>query len=267
MTRHERNSTRDGVSDLPVQAVGPLDITAAEPEALTRDVVRGLANGQLKGVHLHLVNAWVVALAQHDPDYRSAFTGSAVNLVDGRPLAWVSTLRRDTPPLIQVRGPSFFGQVLDEGRTAGVRHYLLGSSPRTLARVVAQVERRYPGAKIVGHESPPFRELTTQELAAQDARIADSGAHIVWVALGTPKQDPECRRISESTGLTTAAVGAAFDFIAGELSEAPPWMRRAGLEWLHRLATEPRRLWWRYLFGNVSFIATAFRHWRRRPGS
>jgi N-acetylglucosaminyldiphosphoundecaprenol N-acetyl-beta-D-mannosaminyltransferase len=113
---------------------------------------------------------------------------------------------------------------------------------------------------VAGAYAPPFGERSVAEVTLQDAAIKESGADIVWVALGTPKQDTEALRVLESTGITTVAVGAAFDFTAGTARVAPDWMRRANLEWLYRLGSEPRRLWRRYLFGNLKFLWLAVRH-------
>jgi N-acetylglucosaminyldiphosphoundecaprenol N-acetyl-beta-D-mannosaminyltransferase len=118
----------------------------------------------------------------------------------------------------------------------------------------------YPGIEIVGTYSPPFRALSDEEFADQDRMITESGAEIVWVGLGTPKQDVECKRMAASIPVTAVAVGAAFDFTAGTLETAPAWMRKAGIEWLHRLSSEPKRLWKRYLFGNTRFLYSAIRH-------
>jgi N-acetylglucosaminyldiphosphoundecaprenol N-acetyl-beta-D-mannosaminyltransferase len=101
--------------------------------------------------------------------------------------------------------------------------------------------------------------MTDRERNEQDDAIRASGADIVWVGLGTPKQDIEAERIATATNTTTVAIGAAFDFAAGTLREAPSWLSRAGLEWLFRLAMEPRRLWRRYLIGNLVFIYAVFR--------
>ena len=111
--------------------------------------------------------------------------------------------------------------------------------------------------RIVGVESPPFRVLSADELAQQDDRVLSSGADIVWVGLGTPKQDIESERLAAALPIVAVAVGAAFDFTAGTLQEAPAWMKSVGLEWFYRLIKEPRRLWKRYVFGNLRFLKAA----------
>lgn len=206
--------------------------------------------------HVHLVNAYTVALASQSEVYRECLRHPAVNLPDGKPLSWASKLFRQKPVIRQIRGPQLFLNTFDVGQSAGIKHFLLGSTEEVLLKLRRNLLKQFPDAQIVGMESPPFRELTLGEYAAQDERIVKSGAQIIWVGLGTPKQDFEARRLVEATGVLAVAVGAAFDFAAGTVREAPVWVRNAGFEWLFRLLSEPRRLWRRYLFGNVAFIRT-----------
>lgn len=216
-----------------------------------------------RGAHIHLANAYTVALADSSPDYRSVLAYPAINFPDGKPIGWTSALRRQTPVLRQVRGPQLFLDTFDVGRVHGVRHFLLGSTPDVLEALERELVARYPGASIVGVESPVFRPLTAEELVAQDNRIEASGADIVWVGLGTPKQDLEAKRLAGSLPVVAIAIGAAFDFAAGTISPAPAWMTAVGLEWVYRLAREPKRLWKRYVFGNARFIKAALLTSRR----
>jgi len=211
------------------------------------------------------VNAYTFALADKDPAYHALLSGAGVNLPDGRPLVGaLNRLDGGAPAFAQVRGPSFFVSCLEQGRERGVRHFFLGGSPELLESLKDAAGQRFPGIQIVGMFSPPFRALTDAERTRQDAEIRASGAQVVWVGLGTPKQDFEARRICDDCGVTTAAVGAAFDYLAGTKSEAPGWMRRMSLEWLFRLMVEPGRLWRRYLFGNARFVAMVLRERSRR---
>jgi N-acetylglucosaminyldiphosphoundecaprenol N-acetyl-beta-D-mannosaminyltransferase len=143
-----------------------------------------------------------------------------------------------------------------------VGHYLIGGSPQTLAALQAAIAGRWPTIKVVGAESPPFRTLTTAEREAQYMRIRKSGASMVWVGLGTPKQDFAAREMARHLPVTALAVGAAFDFLSGSKPQAPQWMQRSGTEWAYRLAHEPRRLARRYLWGNPRFLVAA----ARQPG-
>lgn len=227
------------------------------PLAEAADWICSIAVSGKDGCDVHLVNAWTIALAENDDAMRSALIEAGANFADGRPLTWVARLRRTR--LRQVRGPSLFEEVLDRGRASGVRHYLLGTTVETLRSLERELHLRYPGVVIAGSESPPFRPLTADEIASQDRRIRDCEADIVWVGLGTPKQDFEAARVAKSTGTVSVAVGAAFDFVAGTKAEAPGWMSPLGIEWLFRFASEPRRLWRRYTLGNVTFVRAVLR--------
>lgn len=243
----------------PAQAIGCLNVVATTPTKAAYDLVDLAKRGDPGSTHVHLVNAYSVAMADNSSAVREALSGTAFNLPDGKPLTWVSTLRRHYPRLLQVRGPSLFVDIFRLGEARGLKHYLLGSTPDVLDKLVAELGRRYPEVKIVGMESPEFRPLTFEEQRQQDRRIRDSGAEIVWVGLGTPKQDIEVARLASTVSALPIAIGAAFDFVAGTKTEAPEWMTRMGLEWVFRLLTEPRRLWRRYLVGNLVFIRAAAR--------
>lgn len=209
------------------------------------------------GSDFHFLNAFSIALSESDLEFRSCLVNAAYNFPDGKPISLLSRLGNTR--LMQIRGPSFFELLMDVGRASGIRHYLLGSTPETLVRLQNNLEARYPGVDIVGRFSPPFRAMTSEEQAEQDAQIKASGAHIVWVGLGTPKQDLEASRLAAG-GLNAVAIGAAFDFSAGTKRESPKWMTKVGLEWLFRFATEPKRLWRRYLVGNLVFLRSVARH-------
>lgn len=212
---------------------------------------------QSTGLAVHLINAYSIALAQSDKVYGGILKNSRCNLPDGKPLSWVGRLL--SRGFHQVRGPQLFENLLAHGQNYGLRHYLLGASPETLALLRSEIGQRYPKALVVGAESPPFRPLTHSELAEQDERVIQSRADVVWVGLGTPKQDFEVERIAQNIPVVAVAVGAAFDFLAGSKPEAPKWMSPLGIEWVFRLLTEPRRLWRRYLVGNLVFIGAVLR--------
>lgn len=221
------------------------------------DFVVNLAKNHKTGASLHFLNAYSIALAETNSNFRRCISSSDFNFPDGKPISVMSRLAK--PRLHQVRGPALFENVIDRGRQVGLRHYLLGSTPETLAKLQDNLASRFPGVEIMGSYSPPFRPLTTSEMSQQDETIRASGADIVWVGLGTPKQDFETARLA-SIGITAAAVGAAFDFSAGTKAKSPAWMSNAGLEWLHRFVSEPRRLWKRYLWGNSVFIFSAVKY-------
>lgn len=238
------------------QLVGAVEFVSSSPQKACQHVIALAAEG--KGRHVHLANAYTIALADKNENFRRMLMSPALNFPDGKPIGWVSALRRQSPRLQQVRGPQLFLDVFDQGRDHGIRHFLLGSTPEVLETLELRLRTRFPGASIVGVESPPFRQLSLAEIEEQDERIHASGANIVWVGLGTPKQDHEAQRLSNSLPVVAVAVGAAFDFAAGTIAQAPSWMMKAGLEWLYRFLREPRRLWRRYIFGNVRFLKASF---------
>jgi N-acetylglucosaminyldiphosphoundecaprenol N-acetyl-beta-D-mannosaminyltransferase len=231
-------------------------VTACTPAQAALEMVRLAATDLDHGVDVHLCNAYTFSLADQDAGFKAMLQRAAINFPDGKSVVWANKLLhgRRTIPKDRVYGPDLFLDVFEKGQERGLRHYLLGSTPQVLSALEAELRRRFPKAAIVGAVSPPFRALSEQETAEQTARIVESKAQVVWVGLGTPKQDWESARLAGDIAAVFVAVGAAFDFIAGEKKQAPVWMQRNGLEWLFRLADEPRRLWRRYLFGNARFL-------------
>lgn len=233
--------------------------TRAEAARLVLDLATA---PRASGVDVHLCNAYTLALADADAGYGELLRRAGLNFPDGKSVVWANRLSRPDLdlPTERVYGPDLFGDVIALGREVGLRHYLLGSTPEVLGALVTQLGRSWPGSILVGTESPPFRPSSRAERRDQAVRIRRSGADVVWVGLGTPKQDIEVARLAAESPLVFVAVGAAFDFVAGTKPQAPPWMRDNGLEWVFRLATEPRRLWRRYLFGNARFVWSVARH-------
>jgi N-acetylglucosaminyldiphosphoundecaprenol N-acetyl-beta-D-mannosaminyltransferase len=240
-------------------------ITACTPTQAALEVVGRATTDLDHGVDIHLCNAYTLALADKDAPFKVLLQRASVNFPDGKSVVWANKLlhRGRTIPNDRVYGPDLLLDVFENGQDVGLRHYLLGSTPQVLSRLETELRRRFPKAAIVGAVSPPFRALTEEETAEQTARLVESKAQVVWVGLGTPKQDWESARLAGDVGAIFIAVGAAFDFIAGEKKQAPMWMQRNGLEWLFRLAVEPRRLWKRYLFGNARFLRATIREMLR----
>jgi N-acetylglucosaminyldiphosphoundecaprenol N-acetyl-beta-D-mannosaminyltransferase len=204
--------------------------------------------------YLCLANVHVVEQAKRDDALAQALDGATLTLPDGKPVAWAAgrLLRRRVG---RVSGSDVFDALL---RQEGMRHFFYGSTGDTLARLQAAVEARYPGAVVCGSYPPPFRALPDDELRAHAARINDARPDVVWVGLGAPRQEiwmARARELLEAPVLV--GVGAVFDFAAGTRRRAPRWMQQVGLEWLHRLAQEPRRLGPRYVKTNLSFLRWA----------
>jgi N-acetylglucosaminyldiphosphoundecaprenol N-acetyl-beta-D-mannosaminyltransferase len=152
------------------------------------------------------------------------------------------------------------GDVARGGVAAGLTHYLYGGAPGVAEEMRDRLLHEVPGMKIVGVECPPYRTLDDDEVAQLGKRVRASGADIVWVGLGTPRQDYLVPRLAHEVQTTLVPVGAAFDFWSGRVSEAPRVLHGTGLEWLYRLVKEPRRLWRRYFLGNPRFVVSAVRH-------
>ncbi|MFZ2057573.1 MAG: WecB/TagA/CpsF family glycosyltransferase [Acidimicrobiales bacterium] len=207
------------------------------------------------GRAVHLCNAYTLSLARRDPELRHRLNQDNLNLPDGMPLIWVGRRLGLDHLEGRVYGPDLMLATMDRGRELGLRHYLHGSTDEVLTALDAQLRRRLPGVDIVGRDASPFRELTADEELALELRLVGLRPDIVWVGLGTPKQDLFVHEFRRRAPSTFVAVGAAFDFISGAKRQAPVWMQERGLEWAYRLAHEPRRLGRRYLAGNAGFVA------------
>jgi N-acetylglucosaminyldiphosphoundecaprenol N-acetyl-beta-D-mannosaminyltransferase len=199
--------------------------------------------------------------SQTDATLRDIHNASGLTTPDGMPMVWAG--RRAGAEISRVYGPDLMDAVLCRAVEEGWSSYFLGGSESVLTELVATLGARYPGLAVAGSESPPFRPLSEEEDAAMVERVNAAAPDIVWVGLGTPKQErfmASHRQRLDAPVLV--GVGAAFDLVAGTLPQAPPWMRRNGLEWVYRLGTEPRRLWRRYLLNGPRF---AVRMVRRPP--
>jgi len=213
----------------------------------------------------------LVMSAREDPDVLAAVLGATLAVPDGQPLVWALRLLGHREAT-RVYGPDLMARFCDRAQRTGVPVYLYGGrSPEALALLRKRLLERFPQLRIAGGHSPPFRELTAEEEQQVIADIEASGAAVVWVGTGQPKQEKWMLAMRPRLRAPLlVGVGAAFDFHAGLVAQAPSWMQRAGLEWLYRLSREPRRLWRRYARYNPLFIA-AFarqyvRHRRDRPG-
>lgn len=238
----------------PTYDVCGVAIAAVTPTAAARRIVAAAVAGLR--LEVHLCNAYTLSLVESDPDLRSALERSDLNLPDGTPVAWLGRRHGIDRP---VRGPGLVGDVVDLGRVHGLRHYFFGAAPGVAAAMAQRLETTYPGAITAATESPPFALMDDATLDDAADRIRSAHAHVVWVGLGTPRQDYLVPRITSRLDLPVIPIGAAFDFWAGNRAEAPKWLHGTGLEWLFRLALEPRRLWRRYTVGNVRFLRAIMR--------
>jgi N-acetylglucosaminyldiphosphoundecaprenol N-acetyl-beta-D-mannosaminyltransferase len=205
----------------------------------------------------HYVNVCTVHTVmecQQDDRLRQIVNRSGLSTPDGMPLVWLSRWGGHQNAG-RVYGPDLMLALCERSQTTGHRHYFYGGMPGVADLLVTKLRGRFPGLHVAGTYTPPFRPAGAIEDQAVINAINDTSPDIVWVGLGTPKQD---FWVGLHRPLLTApvviAIGAAFDFHAGLLKQAPSWMQRSGLEWLFRLSQEPRRLAYRYLVYNPLFL-------------
>jgi N-acetylglucosaminyldiphosphoundecaprenol N-acetyl-beta-D-mannosaminyltransferase len=233
-----------------------VNLTATSYEHAVRELLELPASGTRTRVHFCNVHSLVSA--QDDAQLRQVFASPAIVFTDGMPLVWLAKLGGHADQ--RVSGPDIMESVIDGGRAKGYRHFFYGGEAGVPEELAAALTERFPGLQVAGTYSPPFRPLTTEE----DQRVVDminaAAPDFLWVGLGAPKQEfwvaEHRRRLNVPVML---AVGAAFNFHSGRSRRAPMWMQHAGLEWVHRLASEPRRLFGRYASTNLRFAALVLR--------
>ncbi|MCQ9380190.1 WecB/TagA/CpsF family glycosyltransferase [Methyloversatilis sp. XJ19-49] len=208
--------------------------------------------------YVTICNAHVVVTATEDPAYGRIISCSDMATPDGAPVAWVLRKTAD-PTQRRVCGPDLTWLLCTRARAENVPVYFYGGSETTLSRLEDNLRMQLPEIPLAGFESPPFRPLSEDEDENVVARINASGAGIVFVGLGCPKQERWMAAHRGRVNAVMIGVGAAFDFHAGTVKRAPKIFQSLGLEWLHRLCSEPRRLWKRYLVTNTLFVIGALR--------
>jgi N-acetylglucosaminyldiphosphoundecaprenol N-acetyl-beta-D-mannosaminyltransferase len=207
-------------------------------------------------------NVHVVMTAYWNQAYRSVVNGATIVTPDGMPIVLGLRLlgHKDQH---RVYGPDLMLAWCDRATKLGLPIYLYGSSWETLWKLQDQLFNTFPGLQIAGSYSPPFRTLTEDEIQLDCDRINASGASVVFVSLGCPKQEIWMAQHQDKIHAVTIGVGAAFKFHTGEVSQAPRWMMRWSLEWFYRLCMEPGRLWKRYVINNPAFLILFGWQWLR----
>jgi N-acetylglucosaminyldiphosphoundecaprenol N-acetyl-beta-D-mannosaminyltransferase len=193
-----------------------------------------------------------VVEAHRRPEYRALMNQSDFTTSDGMPLVW-GLRKLGIPEATRVYGPDLTPVICEQAARAGVGVGFYGGTPEVLEDLVSGLTKRFPALRVTYRWAPPFRPLTDEEEAEVISAVNASGTGVLLVGLGAPKQEQLMARLRGEIAATMVGVGAAFDFLAGKKRQSPPWMQRAGLEWLFRLVTEPKRLWRRYLLGNPRF--------------
>jgi N-acetylglucosaminyldiphosphoundecaprenol N-acetyl-beta-D-mannosaminyltransferase len=215
---------------------------------------------------------YVCAVAVHaltvgldDPEMADALARATLVLPDGMPVVWAANLLganlKD-----RVYGPELMLRYSDRCAERGHRVWLYGGRDQgSLVQLALSLRRRHPGINIVGGYSPPFREMTAEEEDALVDQVNAARPDVLWVGIGVPKQEKWMARMRGRLDVPVmCAVGAAFDFHAGRISQAPAWMQQRGLEWIYRIAQEPRRLLPRYLYFNPRFVLAFGRQYLAR---
>lgn len=208
---------------------------------------------QLKGEYITLSNVHTTVLSYENKDYRMIQNRAFLALPDGSPLSYVQRLR-GFQDARQTAGPDLMDRMWQLTENTDIKHYFYGGSPEAIENLKKNLKKKYPNLKIAGMESPPFRKLTEEEDTAAVKRINESGADIVWVGLGAPKQEQWMYNHKGKVEALMFGVGAGFDFHAGTVKRAPKWMREHYLEWFYRLIQDPKRLWKRYIETNAKFV-------------
>jgi N-acetylglucosaminyldiphosphoundecaprenol N-acetyl-beta-D-mannosaminyltransferase len=225
--------------------------------ALSLDAARDLVlatRGKRNAGYICCATAYNLNLARSDLALRAAYHRSLLTTPDGMPLVWLGRWLGHQD-MTRVYGPDLMEVVCDTGRAAGLTHYFYGGKPGVAEELRQRLAARFPGLRVVGTFTPPFRPLDSGEIAALRSDIAALKPDVIWVGLSTPTQE---KFMAEHAATLDAGVmigvGAAFDFLSGRVRQAPRWMQRASLEWFHRLCAEPGRLWKRYLIHNPMFV-------------
>jgi N-acetylglucosaminyldiphosphoundecaprenol N-acetyl-beta-D-mannosaminyltransferase len=189
-----------------------------------------------------------LAVAARNAAFKKALNTCEIVTPDGQPVRWALNALHGADLSDRVYGPTLMLELCRQAAAANLRVFLYGSTPEILRRLELRLREREPMLQLAGSYSPPFRPLSASEDERITARIRESGANIIFVGLGCPRQEFWAVEHRGAFQAPLVCVGAAFDFHAGALRQAPPWMQARGLEWLFRLLMEPRRLWRRYLY-------------------
>ena len=230
-----------------------VDVSVAEPGEVVNQIMHRARSGGSMLVDFMAVHSLMTAAGNEA--HRQRMNGFDLVACDGQPVRWALNKLHDAGIAERTYGPDTMLEVCRRCADEGLGVYLYGGRPDTLEALADGLLVKAPGLKIVGAESPPFRPLTDEEDEAATRRILRSGAAVVFIGIGCPKQEIFAAEHRDRLPIVQLCVGAAFDFHAGRVSQAPAWMQRRGLEWLYRLAKEPRRLWKRYLVTNSLFVA------------
>jgi N-acetylglucosaminyldiphosphoundecaprenol N-acetyl-beta-D-mannosaminyltransferase len=192
--------------------------------------------------------------AQDDAEFKKILNGAFLCTPDGMPMVWAGKLRAHAE-MDRVYGPDLMNDVCAWSETSGAKHFFYGGADGVAELLVQKLKEKFPRMNVVGTYTPPFRALNAEEKKQLAEKVSAAQPDLFWVGLSTPKQEKFMAEYLPKLDATLMlGVGAAFDFHSGRVKQAPRWMQRSGLEWFHRLCSEPRRLWKRYLRNNPLFV-------------
>jgi N-acetylglucosaminyldiphosphoundecaprenol N-acetyl-beta-D-mannosaminyltransferase len=246
-------------ADRPFETREVLGVQVADLDcrALAREVLRAAA--ARRGGQIFALNVHTYTESRRSVAYDHILRDSFLVFADGVPISWASGLGGGHR-VPRTHGHDFMMETLRQSAGTDVGHYFLGGTEETLTLMAARLGSELPGLRIAGSYSPPFRRLSADEESAMLERINASGAGVLWVALGAPRQEQWIHRMKSRLKVPVlAGVGAAFEIIAGRFSRAPRGLQRLGLEWAWRLAQDPGRLWRRYFSTNGFFLTVLLR--------
>ncbi len=206
---------------------------------------------KLRGKYICVGNVHTTVMAHDDANYHTVQKEAAFVLPDGKPLS-VYSQKHGFTEAERVTGPDLMLELFK--RENGLKHYFYGSTQETLDMLREKLKEQYPNLKIAGMVSPPFHELSEEEDAEAVRAINESGADVIWVGLGAPKQENWMYAHKDKVNGVMIGVGAGFDYHAGNIKRAPMWMQKMSLEWLYRLLQDPKRLFKRYLVTNTRYL-------------
>ena len=228
-----------------------VNISVTNMESTIADIVDNLE--KWRGEYVCVSNVHTTVMAHDDARYRAVQNEAVMALPDGGPLSSYSRSTGKTDAR-RVTGPDLMRELLKRSKEHGWSHFFYGSSEKTLEMLKEKIERDYPGAKIVGMISPPYREISPEEDEEYVRIINEARPDFVWIGLGAPKQEIWMNAHKGRINALMFGVGAAFDYESGNLKRAPKWMQKCNLEWLYRLMQEPKRLFKRYFVTNIKFL-------------
>lgn len=240
-----------------MDTVSHVDVLGVKVSAINMPKAVSLAESAIqcgKTGYICVTGVHGVMEAHDDVGFREILNGAFINTPDGMPMSWVGWMSGFSK-MDRVYGPDFMLAMCELSAKRGYRQFLLGGKPGVAAALQATLESRYPGLQVVGTYTPPFRQLTSSEEESLVDLVQRTRPDIIWVGLSTPKQEKFMAAYSARFGVPLmVGVGAAFDIHTGQVEDAPEWIKRRGLQWLHRLLQEPRRLAPRYLKNNPRFL-------------